>query len=74
MDSLTFDPRPWLPVLLDGLPEREGAVITALFYEGLSLRQVAISVGVSQTHVRRLRDQALERLRSYFDAIEELRP
>lgn len=69
-----FDPRPWLPLVVDGLPEQEAQVIDLIFYGERSLRDAAEELGVSFQHVARIRDRALDRLREYLTRLEELHP
>lgn len=72
--SAEFDPRPWLPLVVDGLPEAEAQVIDLVFYGERSLREAAVELGVSYQHVARIRDRALDRLREYLERLEELHP
>ena len=53
-----------LETALDGLPIREKTIITLKFYRGMTQRQIAERVALSQMHVSRLERRALLRLRS----------
>lgn len=53
--------------LVDALPERERYVIEGLFYEKLSLRQLGRRMSLSYEQVRRIRDQAIDRLRERLE-------
>lgn len=68
--STKLDRRKWLPVVTDGLPERERDVITMLYWEGLSLREAGERLGLNYETVRRVRDLALGRMARYFDILE----
>lgn len=61
-------PSPVSAELLARLPEREAQVLRSLFSldhrPAQSLREVALSLGISHQRVRQLRDQAFNRLRS----------
>lgn len=59
----------WLPLVVDSLPNEEGEVLTALFWEQTSLRVVAARLGWrlpggdwDGKKVERVRDQALARI------------
>lgn len=54
----------WLAVALEGLPERERRVITLGFFEDLSGKEIAATLGISESRVSQLRNRALLRLRS----------
>jgi RNA polymerase sigma factor (sigma-70 family) len=55
---------------VDTLPERERYVIEALFWERLSLRDLALRMSLSKTQLSRIRDTALERLRGALGNLE----
>lgn len=69
-NSADLDRRAWLPIVTDALPEREREVINGMYWEGLSLREVAERMGIHHHSVERYRDKALERLRKYYDGLE----
>lgn len=48
---------------MEDLTDREQYVLQALFFEKLSLRQVAARLSLSHVQMLRIRDKALERLR-----------
>jgi len=50
--------------MLATLPERERAIVTMRFFDGMSQSQIAERVGISQMHVSRLLTRSLARLRS----------
>jgi len=50
--------------MLATLPERERAIVTMRFLDGMSQSQIAERVGISQMHVSRLLTRSLARLRS----------
>lgn len=66
LSKAAIDRRKWLSVVADALPEDERAVIAALYYENLSMRQTATSLGVDVHTVFRRRASALEKLRRYY--------
>jgi len=49
--------------LVDSLPEDERTVIEALFWEGLSARQLAVRLGVSRSAVQTLLTRATTRMK-----------
>jgi DNA-directed RNA polymerase specialized sigma24 family protein len=49
--------------VVDALPPIEGAVLTALYWEGLSLGEVAEMAHCSVRTVARVRDRAFKRIR-----------
>ncbi|HVF74264.1 MAG TPA: sigma-70 family RNA polymerase sigma factor [Acidimicrobiales bacterium] len=50
--------------LLEGLPERERAILRLRFWEELSQSEIAVHMQVSQMHVSRLLSRSLARLRT----------
>ncbi len=54
--------------LLKRLPERERAIVTMRFFDGLTQSQIAERVGLSQMHVSRLLTKILHDLRGRLDA------
>jgi RNA polymerase sigma factor (sigma-70 family) len=48
---------------LDKLPLRERTIISLKFYRGLSQRQIASRINISQMHVSRLERRALAKLK-----------
>jgi len=62
-NELHFDADPWLSTLVDSLPKKESSVVSALYYEKASLREVARRHGVSARTVGRWRDDGLAMLR-----------
>jgi RNA polymerase sigma-B factor len=52
-----------LATALDTLPIREKTILTLRFYKGLSQRQIAERIDISQMHVSRLERSALQKLR-----------
>lgn len=57
-----------LGVCLDGLSERERAVVVMTFYDERSAEEVARELGLSPGNVRVIRHRALERLRACLQA------
>ena len=53
-----------LEAALDALPLREKTIITFKYYRGMTQRQIAERIDLSQMHVSRLERRALSRLRS----------
>jgi RNA polymerase sigma-B factor len=53
---------------LDGVPQREREILMLRFYDGLTQREIAERVGLSQMHVSRLIRRALDRARDRLDA------
>jgi RNA polymerase sigma-B factor len=52
---------------LDGVPAREREILVLRFYDGLTQREIAERVGISQMHVSRLIRRALDRARERLD-------
>jgi RNA polymerase sigma-B factor len=50
--------------LLDSLPDRERAIVTLRFYDGLTQSEIAERFGVSQMQISRILARTLDRLRS----------
>ena len=57
---------------IDRLPERENLIIALYYYEGLTFREVANIIKVSESRVYQLHTQAVMRLRSYLNTDTEL--
>ena len=55
---------------LEGLSERERAVVSLRFDDGLTQSQIAARMGISQMHVSRLLRRSLETLRGNLDELE----
>jgi RNA polymerase sigma-B factor len=53
---------------LDALPPRERQIVLLRFFEGLTQREIADRVGISQMHVSRLLRRSIERMRNQLDA------
>lgn len=70
-NTAAIDRRAWVAVIADGLPERQRAVISLIYWNGMSLEQAGEVLGVSKWTVMRDRDIALQRMREYFTAIED---
>lgn len=66
--SLELTPE-WAEVAdaVEGLPEREKAIMYMRFFEGRTQQEIASRVGVSQVHVSRLLRRTLEDLRGQLD-------
>ncbi|SFH30039.1 RNA polymerase sigma-B factor [Amycolatopsis regifaucium] len=56
--------------LLNRLPERERAIVTMRFFDGLTQSQIAERIGISQMHVSRLLSKTLHELRRHLDGSE----
>lgn len=65
-----LDRHKWLSVVTDGLPAAERGIITMLYFEGLSLREVGLELGLTRMAVSRLRDRALRRIGEYYGALD----
>lgn len=48
---------------IDKLPEREKLVVTLYYYEGLTAKEIAAALGVSQSRISQLHSKAILRLR-----------
>ena len=64
----TADQRDLVRQGLDGVPQREREILLLRFYDGLTQREIADRVGLSQMHVSRLIRRALEAARDRLDA------
>jgi RNA polymerase sigma-B factor len=53
---------------LETLPERERRIILLRFFEGLTQREIADRIGISQMHVSRLLRRSVERMRLQLQA------
>jgi RNA polymerase sigma-B factor len=53
---------------LDALPPRERSILLLRFFEGLTQREIADRVGISQMHVSRLLRRSIERMRTQLEA------
>jgi RNA polymerase sigma factor for flagellar operon FliA len=51
---------------LDRLPEREGRIVAAHFYEGRRLREIAVELGISEPRVSQILSRAIDRLRAWL--------
>lgn len=56
-----------LPEVVEALPPVERAIVNALFWERLTLQQVADITGQHRTTIMRVRDRAFERIRGLCD-------
>ncbi|MFA5937380.1 MAG: sigma-70 family RNA polymerase sigma factor [Candidatus Paceibacterota bacterium] len=54
--------------VVDALPPKERDVLTALYWEGLSLNEVGRQLGKSPRQVGRIRDRAFRKMRGLVDA------
>lgn len=54
---------------IDLLGPRHKWVVEAIFWRGMTLRQLAGELSLSKTHVARLRDEALEELNGLLEGI-----
>jgi RNA polymerase sigma-B factor len=54
---------------LDGLGAREREIVRLRFYEGLTQREIARAVGVSQMHVSRLIRRSIDAMRDTIDPV-----
>lgn len=69
----SIDRRAWLAIVVDALPEQDRALVNMLYVEGLSLREAGARLGLNDTNggsMLRRRDRALDKLREYFDKLE----
>jgi RNA polymerase sigma-B factor len=53
---------------LEALPPRERSIIILRFFEGLTQREIAERIGISQMHVSRLLRRSIDRMRSQLEA------
>jgi RNA polymerase sigma-B factor len=54
---------------LDGLSEREREIVRLRYYEGLTQREIARAVGVSQMHVSRLIRRSIDAMRDTIEPV-----
>ena len=54
---------------LDGLGEREREIVRLRYYEGLTQREIARAVGVSQMHVSRLIRRSIDAMRDTIEPV-----
>ncbi len=59
-----------LATALDTLPDREKTILQLRFYKGMSQRQIAERISISQMHVSRLERAALQKLRQVLQKRE----
>lgn len=73
LDGATVDPlvRAAMPLLVDGLPPREQDLVNAVYWEGVSLMEVARRLGISRRTAGRLHRQAMGHLRTLVEELEE---
>lgn len=55
-----------VPAVLDMLEDSDRQLINALFYKGISVREYAQRLGISNTMVRKRRDRILRNMKKYF--------
>lgn len=55
--------REQLAAALDTLPEKERLVLTLSYYEGFTLREIGLTLGVVESRVSQIRSSALRRIR-----------
>jgi len=56
---------------VDLLPEREREVVSAYYQRGMSLKEIGVTLGVTESRVCQLHGRALRRLREHFEAQED---
>jgi len=56
------------------LPEREKLVVTLYYYEELTMREIAVLLGVSESRVSQLHNTATLRLRTRLQHSNDDRP
>ncbi|MDI6844152.1 MAG: RNA polymerase sigma factor WhiG [Anaerosomatales bacterium] len=59
---------------IERLPERERAVVTLYYYEGLTLKEIGTILGVTESRVSQLHTKAVLRLRARIRAAQGLAP
>lgn len=57
------DRKRMLAEAIDKLPERERLMVTLYYYEGLTVKEIAVIMGVSQSRISQLHSKAILRLR-----------
>ena len=62
----SVEDRALLGPALATLPKREQSILHMRFVDGLTQSEIAAAVGVSQMHVSRLQQKALEKLRNFL--------
>lgn len=65
LDLGVADDRLLVELLLDALPPREQLIVRLAFFEGMTQRDIATRLGISQMHVSRLLKRSLEALRTH---------
>ncbi len=56
-----------LDTLLDRLPERERGIVGSYFYDGLTLREIAEGLGLTEARISQILSKTLRTLRAQFD-------
>ena len=62
-----------LVTAIDNLPEKERLVLTLYYYEELTMREIAFTLGVVESRVSQIRSRAVARLRTLLTAPERTR-
>jgi RNA polymerase sigma factor for flagellar operon FliA len=50
--------------LIEGLPENERLVVTLYYYEELTMKEIALTLGVSEPRVSQIHSKVLSKLRA----------
>ena len=56
-----------LAVAIDGLPKREGILLTLYYYEELTMKEVAMILGLTESRVSQIHSQMVIRLRTALE-------
>jgi len=60
-----------LATAIDGLPKREGVLLTLYYYEELTMKEVALVLGLTESRVSQIHSQMVVRLRGMLKLDEE---
>jgi RNA polymerase sigma factor for flagellar operon FliA len=63
---LAMEEKAWLAGAIDQLPERQRLVLALYYQEEMTLKEIGLVLGVSESRVCQLHAQALARLRAIF--------
>lgn len=61
----------FLADVIDSLPEREKLIITMYYYEGLTLKEIGLVLGVSESRVSQLHSRSILRLRGRLGRLRD---
>lgn len=67
LQCMQGEQRERLAAIIDSLPDRERLVITLYYYEEMSLREIALTLGVGQSRASQIHASAVAHLRAMLD-------